>query len=102
MEELPKIECSTACYPDKHGQSSLTEYHYKLRNYIKERRDIWLELQKYNLEKILVVGRVLIISFPQLEICGQVAVVLKVCMCKNDGSYSSEQKPLHSFEFLDF
>lgn len=79
LRSFPPIDCTLCANGDSEFASSLFSFHKFLREFVKRRSSLWVDLSNHLVtNKILSCGRLIMVSLPDRNISATFAIVLKV------------------------
>lgn len=77
---MPPLECDICCTSNE-THNSIEDYYILLREFVRFRSDLWLDLLRYPVfDKMLSLGRLVIVCLPEINRLATLAVILKVVL----------------------
>uniref|UniRef100_A0A915BRU3 Helicase SKI2W n=1 Tax=Parascaris univalens TaxID=6257 RepID=A0A915BRU3_PARUN len=77
LSSMPLLECNICCTSNE-THKSIEDYYVLLREFVRFRSDLWLDLLRYSVfDKMLSLGRLVIVSLPEINRVATLAVILK-------------------------
>uniref|UniRef100_F1KR63 Helicase SKI2W n=2 Tax=Ascaris suum TaxID=6253 RepID=F1KR63_ASCSU len=83
LSSMPPLECDICCTSNE-THNSIEDYYILLREFVRFRSDLWLDLLRYPVfDKMLCLGRLVIVCLPEINRLATLAVILKT---RNEGT----------------